>query len=151
MCKNVLDLDQNSELTSINRAWDLSREHWLDLRTFESILCLYSLIVCLCLKYLVHPESWASCLDDCVFCFSRGNFIFFFNFLFDIFWNTINLASVPQLILISWSSICITLIILSVLMKLPSTSFPIMYNNMESRNPWRTCTMVKGSVKKPFI
>ena len=41
-------------------------------------------------------------------------------------------------ILISWSPICIPLIILSVLMKLQSsTSVAIMYNSMESITAWR--------------
>ena len=38
-------------------------------------------------------ESWARCLS-CIFSCSRGNCIFFFNFLFDIFWNSISLAYV---------------------------------------------------------
>ena len=39
-------------------------------------------------------------------------------------------------ILISWSPICIHLILLSTLMKLASTSATILYNSMESRHPW---------------
>ena len=54
-------------------------------------------------------------------------------------------------ILISWSPICIPLIILSVLMKLASTSITIMCNSMESRHPWQTSIVVKGSDRKPFI
>ena len=54
-------------------------------------------------------------------------------------------------ILISLSPICIPLIILSVLMELASTSVTIMYNSMESRHPWRTSIVVKGSDRKPFI
>ena len=45
--KKGLGLDQNSGLISVNATWDLSREHWWDLINFESILFLYSLIVCL--------------------------------------------------------------------------------------------------------
>ena len=44
-------------------------------------------------------------------------------------------------ILISWSPICIHLILLSALMKLASTSATIFYNSMESRHPW--CTNIK--------
>ena len=50
--------DYNSELSSINAAWDFSRDHWWDLITFESILFLESLIVSLCLKYLVQSSKW---------------------------------------------------------------------------------------------
>ena len=60
-------------------------------------------------------------------------------------------SSAKFTILISWSPICIPLIILSVLMKLASTSIAIMYNSMESRHPWRTHIMVKGSDKRPSI
>ena len=54
-------------------------------------------------------------------------------------------------VLISWSPICTPLIILSVLMKLASSSIAIMYNNMESRHPWRTYIMIKGSDRRSFI
>ena len=54
-------------------------------------------------------------------------------------------------ILISWSPICIPLIILSALMKLAGTSVAIMYNSMESRHHWRTRIMVKGSDRRLFI
>ena len=54
-------------------------------------------------------------------------------------------------ILISWSSICIPLIILSVLMKLASTTVTVMYSSMNSRHPWRTRIIVKGSDRRPFI
>ena len=59
-------------------------------------------------------------------------------------------SSAKFTILISWSPICIPLIILSVLMKLTSTSIAIMYNSMESRHPWRTRIIVKGSDRRPF-
>ena len=54
-------------------------------------------------------------------------------------------------ILIWWSSTNIPLIILSVLMKLASTSIAIMYNSTDSRHPWQTCIMVKGSDRGLFI
>ena len=38
-------------------------------------------------------------------------------------------------ILISWSPVCIPLILLSALMKLTSTSATILYNSMENRHP----------------
>ena len=41
-------------------------------------------------------------------------------------------------ILISWSPICIPLILLSALIKLASTSVAMLYDRMESRRPWRT-------------
>ena len=58
--KKGLGLDQNTGLISVNATWDLSREHWWDLINFESILFLYSLIVCLSktVKYLVCPSKW---------------------------------------------------------------------------------------------
>ena len=42
-------------------------------------------------------ESWAQCLGGCIFSGSRENYIFFFSISFLIFWNSINLAYVPQL------------------------------------------------------
>ena len=51
-------------------------------------------------------------------------------------------------ILISWSPICIPLILLSAFMKLTSTSGAILYNSMESRHPWRTNIRVKGSDRR---
>ena len=54
-------------------------------------------------------------------------------------------------ILISWSPICIPLILLPALMRLASTSAAILYNIMDSRHPWRTQMGVKGSDKRPFI
>ena len=65
--------------------------------------------------------------------------------------NEVVVLSAKFTILISWSPICIPLIILSVLMKLTSTSITIMYNSMESRHPWQTRIMVKGSDRRPFI
>ena len=59
--------------------------------------------------------------------------------------------SVKFTILISWSPICIPLILLSALMKLGSTSAAILYNSMESRHPWQTHIRVKGSDRRPFI
>ena len=60
-------------------------------------------------------------------------------------------SSAKFTILISWSPLCITLIILSVLMKLESTSIAIMYNSMNSRHPWETRINVKGSNRRTFI
>ena len=60
-------------------------------------------------------------------------------------------SSAKFTVLISWFPICIPLIILSVLMKLVSTSIAVMYNSMESRHPWQTRIMVKGSDRRPFI
>ena len=54
-------------------------------------------------------------------------------------------------ILISWSPICIPLILLSPLMKLASTSATILYNSMEIRHPWCTNIEVKGSDRRPFV
>ena len=54
-------------------------------------------------------------------------------------------------ILISWSPICIPLILLSTLMRLASTSVVILYNSMDSRHPWRTQIGVKGSDRRPFV
>ena len=44
---------QNSGSTSTNTVWDLSRERWWDLITYEFIFFLCSLIVWLCLKHLL--------------------------------------------------------------------------------------------------
>ena len=54
-------------------------------------------------------------------------------------------------ILISWSPICIPLILLSALMILASTSAAVLYKSIESRHPWRTHIGVKGSDRRPFI
>ena len=54
-------------------------------------------------------------------------------------------------ILISWSRFCISLIVLSALMKLASTSDAILYNSMESRHLWRLQIRVKRSDRRPFI
>ena len=59
--------------------------------------------------------------------------------------------SVKFTILISWSPICILLILLSALMKLASTPATIFYNSIESRHPWRTNVWIKGSDKRSFI
>ena len=99
-CLKSIGLEQNSELTSIDTAWDLSKENWWDLATFKSIIFLHSLIVCLCLKYLVHPAKWRVKLGFCEVVFFpviEEIVYYFFNFLFDIFWKSINLAYVPQL------------------------------------------------------
>ena len=45
--------------------------------------------MCFSQKYLVHSTKWrvlARCLGGCIFSYSRGNFMFFLNIVFDIFW-----------------------------------------------------------------
>ena len=59
--------------------------------------------------------------------------------------------SVKFIILISWSPICILLILLSALMRLVTTSASILYNSMDSRHPWRTHIGVKGSNRRTLI
>ena len=73
--------DYNSELSSVDTAWDFSREHWWDLITFESILLLEILIVSKVVSPFVQMESWARCLVGLIFsCFS-GNRIYFLAYL----------------------------------------------------------------------
>ena len=61
-------------------------------------------------------------------------------------------SSAKFTILISWSPICIPLILLLPLMKLASTSAAIMYKSIENRHPWETSRVrVKGSDRRPFI
>ena len=86
-CLKSASLDQNSKLISINAAIDLSSEHWWDLMTFESVLSLYSVIVCLCLKYLIHSSKWRVELGVWKVVFFRlpEKIVYsFFNFLFDV-------------------------------------------------------------------
>ena len=100
-------VEKSSFLRNIVSKWeirpgcrDLSREHWWNLMTFESILFLYSLIVCLCLKYLVRPSKWKVELgvwEVAFFPVPEKIVYSFFNLPFDIFWNSINLAYVSQL------------------------------------------------------
>ena len=59
--------------------------------------------------------------------------------------------SVKFAILISWSPICITLILLSTLMRLASTSTAVLYNKLNSWRHWRTHIRVKGSNRRPFV
>ena len=59
--------------------------------------------------------------------------------------------SVKFTILISWSPICIPLILLSALMRLASTSAAVLYNNLDSWHHWRTHIGVKGSNRRLFI
>ena len=55
-------------------------------------------------------------------------------------------------IIISWSPMCLPLILLLALMKLASTSATIMYKSRENRHPWQTSYVrVKGSDRRPFI
>ena len=61
-------------------------------------------------------------------------------------------SSAKFTILISWSPICIPLILVSSLMKIASTLTTIMYNNIESGQPWWNPWMrVKDSDRRPFI
>ena len=59
--------------------------------------------------------------------------------------------SVKFTILISWSPICIPLILLSALMRLASISAAVLYNNLDSWHYWQTHIGVKGSNRRPFI
>ena len=59
--------------------------------------------------------------------------------------------SVKFTILISWSPICIPLILLSALMRLASTSAAVLDNNLDSWYHWQTHIGVKGSNRRPFI
>ena len=59
--------------------------------------------------------------------------------------------SVKFIILISWSHICIPLILLSALIRLASTSAAVLYSNLDSWNHWRTHIGVRGSNRRPFI
>ena len=78
----MLGLDKNSELSSIDAAWNLSRGYWWDFINFESILFLENLVKC-----LIQMKSWARCLECCVLFCSRGN---------GIFWISIYLTYVSQ-------------------------------------------------------
>ena len=68
-----------------------------------------------------------------------------------IFLKKMMVLSVKFTILISWSPICIPLILLSALMRLASTSAAVLYNNLDSWHHWRTHIGVKGSNRRPFI
>ena len=59
--------------------------------------------------------------------------------------------SVIFTILISWSPICIPLILLIALMRLASTSAAIFYNNLDSWHHWRGLIGVKRSDRRPCI
>ena len=59
--------------------------------------------------------------------------------------------SVKFTILISWSPICIPLILLSALMRLASTAAAVLHNNLDSLHHWRTHIGVKGSNRRVFI
>ena len=61
------------------------------------------------------------------------------------------ILSVKFTILISWSPICIPLILLSALTRLASTSAAIFYNSLDSWHHWQTHIGVKGSDRRPFI
>ena len=59
--------------------------------------------------------------------------------------------SVKFTILILWCPICITLILLSALLRLASTSAAILYNNLDSWHHCQTHMGAKGSDRRPFI
>ena len=59
--------------------------------------------------------------------------------------------SVKFTILISWSPICIPLMLLSLLMRLAITSAAVLYDNLDSCDNWRTHIGVKRSDRRPFI
>ena len=60
-------------------------------------------------------------------------------------------SSAKFTVLISWSLICILLILLLALMKLESTSAGIMYKRTENRHPWQTSRVrVKWSDRRSF-
>ena len=65
--------------------------------------------------------------------------------------KTMMVLSVKFTILISWSPVCIHLILLSALMRLASTSAAVFYKKLDSWHHWRTHIGVKGSNKRPFI
>ena len=61
-------------------------------------------------------------------------------------------SSAKFTILISWSPICIPLILLLALMKVASTSGAIMYKSIENKHPWHSFRVrVEGSDRTPFI
>ena len=192
-------------ISSIDTAWDFSREQWSDLITFESILILESLIVFLCLKYLVQLSKWRFELGVCEvayfsrrlssFCYTftyfvsfgvienrvtkvnfkyfNGHFVeawLFEKFIFKldassyslkitcilsrqaIYLKKMMVSSAKITVLISWSPICILLILLLTLMKLARTSAAIMYKSVENRHPWQTSRVrAKGSESRSFI
>ena len=65
--------------------------------------------------------------------------------------KTTVVSSAKFTILISWSHISISLILLLALKKLASTSATIMYKSTENRYPWQTSRIrVKGSDRRHF-
>ena len=61
-------------------------------------------------------------------------------------------SSAKFTILISWSPICIGLILLLALKNLASTSATIIYKSIENKHPWQTSRVrVKRSDRRPFI
>ena len=54
-------------------------------------------------------------------------------------------------ILISWSPIWISSILLSALKRLASTTPTVLYKSMENRHPWRFNIRIKGSGRKLFV
>ena len=74
-------------------------QRW-DLINFESILFSCSLIVCLSKvpSLLLHMKSLARCLGSCYFFLFQRKLYILFSIPFLIFWNSINLAYVSQLV-----------------------------------------------------
>ena len=61
-------------------------------------------------------------------------------------------SSAKITVMISWSPICILLVLLSTSMKLASASAAIINNSIERRHPWRIPHIrVKRSDRRPFI
>ena len=61
------------------------------------------------------------------------------------------ILSVKFTILISWSPICVPLILLSALTRLASTSAAILYHSLDSWHHCWTDKWVKESDRRPFI
>ena len=126
---------------------------------------LESLLVFLCLKYLVQPSKWRVKLGIWEVAFfpvpEEIVYSFLVYYFFDkkvsftmtcilsrqvIFLKKMVVLSAKFTILISWSPICIRLVLLLALMKLPITSAAIKYKTIENRHPWQTSRVrVKGS------
>ena len=58
----------------------LSRKHWWDLITIHFVFIQFSCVPMS--KVSTPPASWDRCLGGRIFCCSRGNYIFFFQFPF---------------------------------------------------------------------
>ena len=101
-CESARSWSQFRINFSQNTAWDLSSEHWWDLRNFESISISSSLIGHLSkiVKYLVCPSKCGeltSLSRRLYFFLFQGKLYILFSIPFMIFWNSINLAYASQL------------------------------------------------------